>query len=68
LGSRFFTGTNSGPGAAAVRDHLADTIERLASEERDAVLSGDWAAAARLAVEKAALKEVQQRALVGRKR
>jgi hypothetical protein len=43
-------------------------IERLASEELAAVRRGDWAAATRVAVQKAALKEDVQRIEAGRMR
>lgn len=43
-------------------------ISRLASEELAAVRRGDWAAARRAAVEKAALKEHVQRAEAGKVR
>lgn len=43
-------------------------IERLASEEFAAVRRGDWAAARRAAVQKAALKEHLQRAEAGKVR
>lgn len=44
-------------------------IERLESEEREAVRRRDWATAARRVAEKAALKEAQEpRASVGKGR
>ena len=47
---------------------LADRIARLELEERAAVRRGDWAAATRLASERAALKEARHRSTARERR
>lgn len=57
-----------GPVVAAGCELLAGRIGQLEAEERAAVMKGDWSAARSAAIEKAKLKEAQQRTAAGSRR